>query len=73
MTEAIEPAGEPMINARQASSALHLPCHWLTDPNIRAKKRIPHYLLYGTVRFRISELEAWWRKHEVATRETGEE
>jgi hypothetical protein len=48
-----------MINAHQAAYALHLPYYWLIDRKQRAAKRIPHYLLGGTVRFRLSELEIW--------------
>jgi hypothetical protein len=58
-----------MIDARHASYALHLPYYWFADPKMRARKRIPHYLLGGLIRFRLSEIEAWWRKHQVATSE----
>ena len=50
---------EPMIDARQAAYALHLPYYWFIDRKQRAGKRIPHYRLVGLVRFRLSELEAW--------------
>jgi hypothetical protein len=52
-------ASEAMIDARQAAYALHLPYYWFSDRKMRAGKRIPHYLLGGLVRFRLSELEAW--------------
>lgn len=54
---------EPMIDARQASFSLRLPYYWFSDRKMRAAKQIPHYLLGGLVRFRLSELEAWSAKH----------
>lgn len=36
---------ESMIDARQASYALHLPYYWFATPKMRAAKRIPHYQL----------------------------
>lgn len=54
---------ESMIDARQASFALQLPYYWFADPKMRAAKRIPHYLLSRMVRFRLSELEVWYRQN----------
>jgi hypothetical protein len=54
---------ESMIDARQASFALRLPYYWFADPQMRATKRIPHYLLSRMVRFRLSELEVWYRQN----------
>ena len=50
---------EPMIDAKQAAAALRLPYYWFADHTMRAKYRIPHYLLGGLVRYRLSELIAW--------------
>jgi hypothetical protein len=50
---------EPMIDAKQAACALRLPLYWFGDPKMRAKHRIPHYLLGGLVRFRMQELSRW--------------
>ena len=50
---------ETMSDAHQASSALSLPYYWFADPRMRTKFRIPHYLLGGLVRFRMSELFHW--------------
>lgn len=50
---------EPMIDAKQAACALRLPLYWFADPKMRAKHRIPHYLLGGLVRFRRNELSKW--------------
>lgn len=50
---------EPMIDAKQAACALRLPLYWFGDPKMRAKHRIPHYLLGGLVRFRMNELSSW--------------
>lgn len=54
---------ESMIDARQASYALQLPYYWFADPQMRAAKRIPHYLLSRLVRFRLSELALWYRQN----------
>ena len=48
-----------MVNARQAAESLALPLYWFTDNTMRAKLHIPHYLLVGMVRFRLSELANW--------------
>jgi hypothetical protein len=69
MTDHIEPTvaavtAEPMINARQASYALHLPYYWFADPHMRAVKGIPYYQLSRLVRFRLSELLVWQRRHD---------
>lgn len=50
---------ETMSDSHQASSALSLPYYWFADPRMRTKFRIPHYLLGGLVRFRMSELLHW--------------
>ena len=56
---------ELMIDAKESSVALRLPLYWFSDPAMRAKYRIPHYLIGGLVRYRMSELHAW-----AATRES---
>jgi hypothetical protein len=59
-TQAPADAGpELMIDAKQSSVALRLPLYWFSDPAMRAKYRIPHYLIGGLVRYRRSELHAW--------------
>lgn len=50
---------EPMIDAKQAAAALRLPYYWFADPAMRAKYRIPHYLIGALVRYRLSELSTW--------------
>ena len=50
---------EPMIDAKQAACALRLPLYWFADQKLRAKYRIPHYLLGSLVRFRMNELGIW--------------
>ena len=52
-------ASEPMIDAKQAAAALRLPYYWFADHAMRSKYRIPHYLMGGLVRYRMSELSAW--------------
>jgi tagatose-1,6-bisphosphate aldolase non-catalytic subunit AgaZ/GatZ len=63
---------EAMVDARQASYSLRLPYYWFSDRAMRAAKRIPHYLLGGLVRFRMSELTAWAENSSAqqASRET---
>jgi len=58
-------AVETMINARQASYALHLPYYWFADPQMRKTKKIPHYQLSRLVRFRISELLEWQTRNDL--------
>ena len=50
---------ESMVDAKQAAAALRLPYYWFADQAMRSKYRIPHYLLGGLVRYRMSELSAW--------------
>ncbi|WP_445938352.1 hypothetical protein [Pseudomonas sp.] len=50
---------EPMVDAKYAAAALCLPYYWFSDSTMRAKLRMPHYLLGGLVRYRMSELTAW--------------
>ncbi len=49
----------PLIDAKQAAAALRLPYYWFADHAMRTKYRIPHYLMGGLVRYRLSELSAW--------------
>jgi Uma2 family endonuclease len=53
---------EPMIDGRQASIALRLPYYWFRDPTERSRYRIPHYVLGGLIRYRLSELSQWAAK-----------
>jgi hypothetical protein len=53
------PGQEPMIDAKQAATALCLPYYWFADPAMRAKYRIPHYLIGALVRYRASALSVW--------------
>ena len=50
---------EPMIDAREAAVALRLPYYWFADHKMRARYRIPHYLMGGLLRFRRDELHDW--------------
>lgn len=58
-SQAMLTEGEPMIDAKQAAAALRLPYYWFADHAMRSKYRIPHYLMGGLVRYRLSELSAW--------------
>ena len=49
----------PLIDAREAASALRLPYYWFADRKQRAAKKIPHYALGSLVRFRLAELTVW--------------
>ena len=53
---------EPMIDAKQAAAALRLPYYWFADRTMRARYRIPHYLIGALVRYRLSELSAWAKR-----------
>ena len=65
---------EPMIDAKQAASALRLPYYWFADPAMRARYRIPHYLIGALVRYRACELSAWAvRNAAVQGRDRGEQ
>ena len=57
---------EPMIDAKQAACSLRLPLYWFADQKLRAKYRIPHYLMGGLVRFRMAELSTWAANSRVA-------
>lgn len=50
---------EPMVDARQACVALRLPHYWFADPLMRKRFLIPHYVIGGLVRYRMSELQRW--------------
>ena len=50
---------DPMVDAKAAAAALRLPYYWFADQAMRSRYRIPHYLLGGLVRYRMSELQAW--------------
>ena len=56
-------AGESMVDARVAASTLRLPYYWFADNTMRAKHSIPHYVLGGLVRYRLSELCVWAASH----------
>ena len=55
------PTGEPMIDAKQAANATRLPRYWFSNPRMRTRFCIPHYLIVGLVRYRISDLDIWLR------------
>ncbi len=57
---------EPMVDAKSASAALRLPYYWFADQAMRSRYRIPHYLLGGLVRYRMSELQAWAAQNATA-------
>ncbi len=59
---------ESMVDAKQAAAALRLPYYWFADTTMRAKYRIPHYVLGGLVRYRMSELSLWAASHPVSQR-----
>ena len=53
------PAVEPMVDSRHAARALNLPLYYFTKPLSREAKKIPFYRIGRTIRFRMSELDAW--------------
>lgn len=52
-----------MVDGRQAATALRLPYYWFSDQAMRVRHRIPHYLLGGLVRYRMSELLVWAQRN----------
>jgi hypothetical protein len=58
-----------MLSPRQAAELLPLPRYWFTNPQLRARHRIPHYLLVGLVRYRLPELIAWASQRAIPTGE----
>ena len=50
----------------QAAAALRLPYYWFADHAMRSKYRIPHYLMGGLVRYRLSELSTWAARNAAA-------
>lgn len=80
MTTAPTPnTGEQMVDAKHAAAALCLPYYWFSDSTMRTKLRIPHYLLGGLVRYRMSELTAWaarstavQNRHDTSHEDVGE-
>ncbi len=50
---------DPMIDAKEAAAALRLPYYWFADQAMRAKYKIPHYIMGGLVRYRSAELAVW--------------
>ena len=58
-----------MISPRQAADSLQLLRYWFANPQLRARYRIPHYLLVGLVRYRLSELIAWASQRAISTGE----
>lgn len=68
MSEVSHAPVEPMVDGRQAAEAFQLPYYWFSDRALRAKCRIPHYLLGGLVRYRLSELTAWAERNQAPLR-----
>ena len=58
-----------MISPRQAADSLLLLRYWFANPQLRARYRIPHYLLVGLVRFRLSERIACVSQRAISTGE----
>ncbi|MBI5923836.1 MAG: helix-turn-helix domain-containing protein [Betaproteobacteria bacterium] len=59
------PIVEPLVDARHAARALNLPRYYFTKPRSRETKKIPFYRIGRTIRFRMSELEAWSAHHRM--------
>ena len=57
------PTVEPMVDSRHAARALNLPRYYFTKPQSRETQKIPFYRIGRTIRFRLSELEAWSAQH----------
>ena len=55
--------GERLVNAREAALCLNLPMHWLTQPKVRSRLGLPHYMVGKLVRFKLNELADWINAH----------
>lgn len=73
MTTAPDIPIEPMIDGRRASVVLNLPYFWFSDPSMRSRHSIPHYLLGGVVRYRLSELSEWAKSNQAVVKQTQRE
>nr|SPS04792.1 protein of unknown function [Candidatus Nitrotoga fabula] len=51
---------EPFVDARVAAYRMHLPMYYLINAVQREKMDIPYYRIGRMIRFRMSELEAWF-------------
>lgn len=67
------PIVEPMVDARHAAGALNLPLYYFTKPGSREARKIPFYRIGRTIRFRLSELEAWSAQHRQQAEAEGAE
>jgi hypothetical protein len=50
---------EPLVTAKQASTALNLPLYYFLDARKRAELGIPYYSISRMVRYRLRELHKW--------------
>lgn len=53
------------VSAKDVVEATSLPAHIFTDPIERARKRIPHLLLVGNLRFSLEAILQWERANSV--------
>lgn len=63
MTESFRqemPQAEPLVDARVAAYRMNLPMYYLINAAQRKKMDIPYYRIGRIIRFRMSELEAWF-------------
>lgn len=67
------PVIEPMVDAPHAARALNLPRYYFTKPKSREARKIPFYRIGRTIRFRLSELEAWSAQHRQLPKAEGAE
>lgn len=63
--------GEQMVDAKHAAVSLRLPYYWFADQAMRSRYRIPHYLMGGLVRYRMSELQTWAAQNATSTARGG--
>jgi len=63
MTESFRqemPQAEALVDARVAAYRMNLPMYYLINAAQREKMDIPYYRIGRMIRFRMSELEAWF-------------
>ncbi len=65
--QAAEPATH-LVHAKDVVQATGLPRYWLTDAMMRKKKRVPHVVLVGNVRYSLEAIWAWEKENSVVGR-----
>lgn len=54
---------EVMMTGKQAAHVFGLPNYWFIDRVMRENKRIPHYIVGSSVRYKMRELMMWFQQN----------